>query len=160
MRFSKLNPRVADAFSTYLIAVTVARRSEGFGLLIFFLKALVTSNLAGIFSVLTFVGVLVQSGKQIENLLDPLWLFLVGVAFGAGAIIVFVIFSVQAAEHMTEVSEKFIRDELDFGDLKGLILSKVTGRFIQICILLSGSALVCGVVLAGIRLASFAATVG
>jgi hypothetical protein len=111
------------------------------------LQLLVIGNGAGILVLATFMGVIVQKGDSLSDLISSLIAFLVGATSGALMYVPLIAVASDAASHLGTTIEKFFNDQIELEELQGYSLNKRGKLVVNGLLLLSILCFVVGVVL-------------
>lgn len=152
MKFSELPERRANSIASFFLKVAEIKSAESQEISRAGLQLLVIGNGAGILVLATFMGVIVQKGDSLSDLISPLIAFLVGATLGALMYIPLIAVASDAASHLGTTIEKFFNDQIELEELQGYSLTK-RGKFVvNGLLLLSILCFVVGVVLGVIAL--------
>jgi len=147
MKFSQLAERNAQAIADFFIKVAEIKAAQSQQLAQDGLRLLVLGNGAGVAILATFLGIIVERGEPVDDLLAPLISFLVGATLAALMYLPLILVADSAAKHIGESIENFFKDKLDVEQLQGYGLSKRGIIILNALLLLSIVCFVVGVVL-------------
>ena len=147
MKFSELPERQAAALVELYAHVLDALAQEqreysqaGFRLLL-------VANSAGVAFLATTLAGLYANSIDTGSLITPLILFLIGALFSGLAYFPVIGVASSAAGKIGDSIEKFIKDEIDFEDLKGWGHSRASLVILRSCVLISLGCLILGTIL-------------
>lgn len=152
MKFSQLPERHANAIAEFYLKVAEIKAAESQGLSRSGLQMLVIGNGAGIAVLATFMGVIVQKGESLSDLIAPLTAFLAGATVAALMYLPLIQVARDAANHIGTSIEAFFRDQMELEELKGYGLSKIGNVLVNGMLLSSIVCFVVGIVLCVIAL--------
>lgn len=147
MKFSQLASRNAEAIAEFYVKVAELKAAQSQQLAQDGLRLLVLGNGAGVAVLATFLGVIVERGKPIGDLLSPLIWFLIGATLAALIYLPLIAVADRAAKHIGESIENFFKDKLELEQLQGYELTKRGVLVVNALLLLSIICFVVGVFL-------------
>lgn len=147
MKFSELPERRANAIASLFLKVAEIKSAESQEISRAGLQLLVIGNGAGILVLATFMGVIVQKGDSLSDLISSLIAFLVGATSGALMYVPLIAVASDAASHLGTTIEKFFNDQIELEELQGYSLNKRGKLVVNGLLLLSILCFVVGVVL-------------
>lgn len=129
MRFSQLPERQANAIAEFYLKVAEIKAAESQDLSRSGLQMLVIGNGAGIAVLTTFMGVIVQKGESLSDLIAPLTAFLAGATVAALMYLPLIQVARDAANHIGTSVEAFFRDQYGVGGTQRIRSIKNRKRF-------------------------------
>jgi len=147
MKYSELPERNAAAIAAFYLKVAEIKANESQEISRAGLKLLVLGNGAGVLILATFMGVIVQEGDSLSDLITPLVWFLVGATLGALIYIPLIAVAHDAANHLGTSIENFFRDQIELEELRSYGLTKRGTRIVNGMLVLSILCFVTGVIL-------------
>jgi hypothetical protein len=145
MKFSELPDKQTNALIEFYARITDICSQEARSYSLAGFRLLLLGNSAGVAFLATTLAGLYTANASREDLILPLILFLVGVLFAGLAYLPVIGVASNAAKHIGESVEKFIKDELDLEELQGWGHTKFTMGILRGCILVSLGCLLIGV---------------
>lgn len=152
MKFSDLSDRHADAIASLYLKIAEIKAAESQELARAGLRLLVLGNGAGILLLATFMGVIVQKGEPLSDLVTPLVWFLVGTILSALIYVPLIVVARDAANHLGTSIENFFKDKIELEELQSYGLTKRGAKIVNGLLMLSLFCFVVGVILCVIAL--------